>query len=206
MLVDDHAMLREGLRDKFAAAKDIKVQAEAGSGKEALSALAAHPADVVLMDITLPDGNGIDFMQTIKKKYPRCKVLMMTMYDKECYVARALEQGADGYVVKGASFKELLEGVRQVAAGKRYVSSAIALRMDARSKLTGPAPVIESLSPREFEVLIHLCKDSQPIKQIADELGISLKSVSTYQTRLMKKLGLSSKPELIKFAVEAGVV
>jgi DNA-binding NarL/FixJ family response regulator len=205
MLVDDHVMLREGLRDKFAAHHDIKVVAEAGTIAQALEQVEKHRLDVVVLDINLPDGSGLDNIRAIKKKCPKCKVMIVTMYAQERYATHALKQGADGYVAKGEPFEELLAALRRVSAGEHYVSATIARQSKERARHTGRAPGVDSLSPREFEVLTCLGR-GMLMKQIAAQLDIGEKSVSTYQARLMAKLGVTTKVELLKYAVEVGIV
>jgi len=205
MLVDDHAMLRDGLRDKFAAHRDVKVVAEAGTIAQSLEQAEKQRLDVVVFDVNLPDGSGLDNIMTIKKKCPKCKVLILTMYSQERYSTHAFKQGADGYVAKGDSFEELLRAIRRVSMGEHYVSATITRQNMQHDRQTDRLPGIESLSPREFEVLTCIGRGLL-MKQIADKLDISEKSISTYQTRLMAKLGVTTKVELLKYAVEVGIV
>jgi DNA-binding NarL/FixJ family response regulator len=205
MLADDHAMLREGLRSKFDVFSDIKVTGEAGSAKELLEQLKKTPSDVVILDIKLPDANGIFVMQQIKTEHPSCKVIILTMYDHVRYALNALSSGADGFVVKGAPFEELLQAVRDVAANKTFVSSDMASKLLSRVKRDQPKLPLDTLSQREFEVLT-LLSSGLSIKEAAAQLNVSEKSIGTYRMRIMEKLDLSNKADLIRFALESGLL
>jgi two-component system, NarL family, invasion response regulator UvrY len=200
MIVDDHAMLREGLRSKLEASEGIEVVAEAGTARELMSRLAEARPDVLLLDIKLPDGSGIMLIPQVKQARSQCKVIILTMYNHPRYAMHALESGADGFVVKGAPFEELLQGIRKVAGGERYVSSAMAAELAARVARPRKG-TLESLSQREFQVLVEM-GNGYSVKEIAYRLGVSEKSVTTYRTRVMEKLKLANKADLIKFALE----
>ncbi|OGV42577.1 MAG: hypothetical protein A2X46_04750 [Lentisphaerae bacterium GWF2_57_35] len=206
MLADDHAMLREGLRSKFDLCTDIRVTGEAGNARELLAHLKRSPSDVVILDIKLPDANGIRVMQQIKANTPSCKVIILTMYDHVRYAINALGSGADGFVVKGAPFEELLQAVRDVANNKTYVSSDMASKLLSRIKRDQPPQLpLDSLSQREFEVLT-LLSSGLTIKEAATQLNIGEKSITTYRARVMEKLNLSNKADLIRFALESGLM
>lgn len=205
MLVDDHAMLREGLRSKFESCADIQIVGEAASAREFLSKLPAAKPSVAILDMKLPDGNGITLIRQVKEAQPDCRIVVLTMYDHVRYAVHALESGAEGFVVKGAPFDELLKAVRTVAGNGTYVSSAMASKLVGHLKRGKRKGSLESLSQREFEVLI-LLGNGLAIKEIAGQLGVSEKSVTTYRARVMEKLQLASKAEIIRYALEAGLV
>ncbi len=204
MLVDDHAILRQGLRRNFDDSDDIKVVGEAATGEEMIRALGEAKPQVIILDINLPDANGPTLIERAKKMVPNCKVVVLTMYGHVRYALDALSNGADGFVLKGSPFKELLDAVRQVARGRKYVCSEMAPELIGR--ITAPRKnSLENLSKREFEVLTLLGR-GMSLKEAGAQMGINEKTVGTYQTRLMSKLNLTSKADLVKFALQAGLV
>jgi two-component system invasion response regulator UvrY len=204
LLVDDHAMLLEGLARQFTDREDMQVVGRAGTGREALEQAGRLQPDVVTLDVSLPDMSGISLIPHLKALCPTPRILILTMYDHERYAASALEAGADGFLAKGAPFEELERAVREVALGRRYVPLQVAEKLKDRWSAAGSA-ALEALSQREFAVLIELSR-GKPLKQVADELGISDKTVSTYRARLMKKLDLASSSDLVRFALERGLL
>ncbi len=204
LLADDHAMLRQGLRSILEACDDLRVTAEAGSGQEAMERLKQTPCDVVILDLNLPDANGLHLIGRIKTAHPTVKIVVLTMYDHVHYALHALEEGAEGFVVKGASFEELLKSVREVAAGRTYVSSDMASKLLGRVKHGQAKTPLDSLSQREFEVLTMLGR-GMSLKQAAAQLGISEKSATTYRARAMEKLSLSNNADIYRFTLESGL-
>lgn len=205
MLVDDHAMLREGLRDKFKDCGDVECAGEASTAAGLLSSLDSVKPAVVILDLKLPDANGVTLIRQIKDKLPECRVVVLTMYDHPRYASHALESGADGFVVKGAPFEELLTAIRTVTDGRTFVSPSLESKLVARLKGRKRKGSLESLSEREFQVLI-LIGNGLAVKEIAYQLGLSEKSITTYRARLMEKLQLPNRADLIRFAIEAGLV
>ena len=204
MLVDDHAMLLEGLARQFEDLKDVQVVGRATNGRDALRLAEASRPDVVTLDVNLPDLSGLSLIPRLKALAQPPRLLVLTMYDHERYAVSALEAGADGFLAKGAPFDELERAVRELAEGRTYVPAGLTHKLKSRPGSQGTSP-LAALSEREFTVLAALSR-GKPLKQVADELGISDKSVSTYRARLMKKLGLSSGSELVRFALEHGVL
>lgn len=203
LLVDDHAMLLEGLARQFNDRKGFKVVGRATSGKEVMESLARVVPDVITLDVSLPDTSGLNLIPRIKKGYPTVRILMLTMYDHERYVTSALAAGADGFLAKGAPFEELDKAVRDVVAGRGYIPPALAGKLKPASgtkKKRQP-----ELSKREFAVFTSLCR-GQTLKEVSVELGISDKTVSTYRARLLKKLGLAGDSDLIRYAIENGLL
>ena len=205
MLADDHAMLREGLRSKFASSPDIEVVGEAASGKELMAKIATLKPSVMILDMKLPDANGVTLIRQIKASLPNCKIVVLTMYDHVRYAVHALESGADGFVVKGAPFEELLQAIHTVSNGNTFVSSTMASKLVGHLKRGKRKGSLESLSQREFEVLI-LLGNGLSVKEIAYQLGVSEKSVTTYRARVMEKLQMANKTDLIRYAIESGLI
>lgn len=205
MLADDHAMLREGLRSKFANSPDIEVLGEAASAKELMTKIATLNPSVMILDMKLPDANGVTLIHQIKTALPNCKIVVLTMYDHVRYAVHALESGANGFVVKGAPFEELLQAIRTVSNGSTFVSSTMTSKLAGHLRRGKRKGSLESLSQREFEVLI-LLGNGLSVKQIAYQLGVSEKSVTTYRARVMEKLQMTNKTDLIRYAIESGLI
>jgi DNA-binding NarL/FixJ family response regulator len=205
MLADDHAMLREGLRSKLANSPDIEIVGEAGCAKELTASIASLKPSVIILDLKLPDANGVTLIRQIKSALPHCKIVVLTMYDHVRYAVHALESGADGFVVKGAPFEELLQAIHAVMSGNTFVSSSMASKLAGHLKRGKRKGSLESLSQREFEVLI-LLGNGLSVKEIAYQLGVSEKSVTTYRARVMDKLQMANKTDLIRYAIESGLI
>lgn len=208
VIADDHALMREGLRFILHATGTMHVVAEASTGNEAVSAVERHRPDVVLMDITMPDLNGIEATRMIATRRCATRVIILSMHTNAEHVYQALRAGAMGYVVKEAAGREVVEAIRQVTSGGTYVSPAIdtlprLAPVRSGGTLTGPSP-LERLTPRERQVLQLAC-DGKTNAETAAALGLSPKSVETYRSRLMGKLGVSSTAELVKLAVLHGL-
>ena len=200
LICDDHTIIREGLRQILQKLPDVVNIKEAGSAKEAFVQLNDETFDIVLLDITLPDKNGLDTLQSIKAKYPSVKVLIVSMHPYEQYAIRALKLGASGYLRKDTSPNELLSAIRKIANGGIYVSESLAENM-AMQLNNGNLLKHEILSNREFEIMLRLSNGTS-LQEIGDELFISNKTVSTYRSRLMKKMGFTKNTDLTKYCIE----
>lgn len=203
LLVDDHAMLLEGLARQFGDRKGLKVIGRVGSGKEVLNFLKQQTPDVITLDVSLPDISGINLIPQIKKACPGARILVLTMYDHERYAASAMDAGAEGFLAKGAPFEELDRAVREIHSGHTYLSPDLAKVL--QKKKVEKTESSSQLSEREFVVFTALCQ-GRTLKDVADELGISDKTVSTYRSRLMKKIGVTTDSELIRYAMEKGLI
>jgi DNA-binding NarL/FixJ family response regulator len=195
LLVDDHPLVREGLRARLAGQPGLEVVGEAGNAAEAFEVVESARPDLVLMDVGMKDVNGIELTAQLLARSPALKVLMLSMYDNPEYVHRAMQAGAQGYVLKDAPSHEIIEAIAAVGAGQTYLSPAISGRL-LRSQT--PRPV---LSMRECEILACLAK-GYASKQIAAELGLSTRTVETHRQNIRRKLNLEGQAELIKYAVE----
>jgi DNA-binding NarL/FixJ family response regulator len=194
-IVDDHALVRDGLRARLAALGWVQVVGEAASAVEARGAIGAHAPDVVLMDIGMKDTNGLDFAAELLAARPDLRVLMLSMYDNPEYVQRALQAGARGYVLKDAPAEELVAALEAVAAGGTFLSPAVSSRLFRNQQ---PRPL---LTPRESEILTALGRGASS-KQIAAELGLSVRTVEAHRQNIRRRLELDSLAELIRYAVE----
>jgi len=201
-LADDHAVMRDGLRLLLEMQPDLRVIGEAANGREAVRKAQIRCPDVMIMDIAMADLNGIEATRQVRALCPDTRVVVLSMYSTEEHVARALQAGALGYVVKESAGAEVLEAVRAVYAGRQYLSPKIAASQpNPRRANLSP---LQSLSEREREIL-QLMVEGHSSAQIAGLLGLSPKTVETYRSRLMHKLGLHDLPSLVKFAIQHGL-
>ena len=203
ILVDDHAIVRSGLRQLLGNAPDLRVAGEAADGHSLLALLRAGLPHVVLLDLSMPGLSGVDLIKRIKAEYPQLPVLVLTMHVEAQIVARVLRAGASGYVTKDAEPAALQAAVRKVAAGGRYIDPSL-----VDSVIFSPGGDSDSphdlLSPRELQVMERIAA-GQALGQIADELHLSPKTVSTHKMRLMQKLGLQTNADLLKYALRHGI-
>ena len=203
LLADDHALMREGLRALLTTATDIEVVGEVRTGREAERQVARLNPDVVLMDIAMPELNGIEAARVIHLRCPAVRIVMLSMHATAEYVYRAFEAGACGYLLKEVAVEEVITAVRAVHAGKRYLSPALAESVPDPGAGHARGPV-DSLSTRERQVL-QLVVEGCTSSEIAGMFHLSPKSVETYRSRLMSKLGVRDVPSLVKFALEHGL-
>ena len=203
LLVDDHAVVRSGMRTILEDHVHHVHVEEAANGDAALDVL-AHGFDVVVLDLSMPGRSGIDLLTEIKHRYPKLPVLIMSFHAEELFAVRALRAGAAGYLMKSAAPEELAAAVNKVVRGGRYVTEAVADRLAASIDNTHRAPH-ERLSDREFDVMRGLASGSS-VSELAEQMHLSVKTVSTYRTRLLEKMGMSSNAELTRYAINNGLV
>jgi DNA-binding NarL/FixJ family response regulator len=194
LLVDDHPLVRDGLRARLEAVPGFEVVAEAGSAAEALEAARAHGPGLVLMDINMRGKNGIEATAAFRDRFPDIAVLVLSMHDKQEYVSQAMAAGARGYVLKDAPGKDIVVAIDTVMSGGIYYSAALARQLVR-------APAREELTLREREVLRHIA-NGESNKRIARELDLSVRTVETHRLNIKRKLGIEGQAELIKFAVQ----
>jgi DNA-binding NarL/FixJ family response regulator len=205
LIADDHSVVAEGLRHLVEAERDIEVVACVADGREAVQQARDTQPDVVLMDLSMPELNGADATRAILERDPKCRVIVLSMYSQREYVRRALKAGAAGYVVKRSAAKEVVEAIRAVHAGQRYLSPRVAdvvLEDYSDGKQDDP---LTRLSAREREVL-QLLAEGRTGAQIAERLSLSQKTVETYRARLVEKLGIRDLAGLVRFAIQKGLV
>ncbi len=204
LLADDHALMREGLRALLGATPDIEVVGEVGTGREAAAQILQLNPDVVLMDVAMPDLNGIDAARAIHLKFPAIRIVMLSMHATAEYVYRAFEVGASGYLSKEVAVEEVITAVRTVHGGGRYLSPALAESVPDPAASGHARSPIDRLSMRERQVLQRVSEGKTSI-EIARMIHLSPSSVKTYRSRLMMKLGVGDVPSLVKFALEHGL-
>ncbi|MBI2165191.1 MAG: response regulator transcription factor [Chloroflexi bacterium] len=205
LLVDDHAVVRAGVRALLHAEGDFEVVGEASNGRQALEKAAHLRPDIVLMDITLPDISGLEAMAQIKEAVPETRIVVLTMHEDEDYFFRALHAGASGYVVKGSSSESILAALRAVEQGGVFLYPSMAKSLVADYLREGEGQKTASLSAREMEVL-RLIGDGLTNKEIASRLGITIATAQTHRTRIMQKLGLHTVAEIIRYGVRKGII
>jgi two-component system response regulator NreC len=203
--VDDHAVVRSGLKLVLEAEDDIEVVAEAGNMREAVFAVRREKPDVVLMDLVMPGGSGIDATPAVLKEAPEAKVLVLSMQDDPVYVREAFAAGASGYVLKEGADTELVQAVREVAAGGRYVHPALGARLAVAEAEERRRHEEDPLSDREREVL-RLLALGYTNQEIAKTLYLSVRTVETHRAHIMQKLHLASRAELVRYALEQGLL
>ncbi len=206
ILADDHSIVRSGLRQLLDSTEGLQVAGEAAHGEALLALLAQTPADIVLLDLSMPGLSGVDLINRIHHTHPNLPILILSMHVEAPIVARVLRAGASGYATKDCDSQTLVTAVRRVAEGGRFIDpslvDSVVFQLD-RPDGTGGLPH-ETLSPREREVLERIAS-GQALGQIADDLHLSPKTVSTHKMRLMQKLGLQTNADLLKYAVRHGI-
>jgi DNA-binding NarL/FixJ family response regulator len=200
-IVDDHAIVRSGLKQFFADQVDLRVVGEAASGSEAVDLVRTTELDVLVMDLSMPGQSGIDALAKIRTTAPDVGILILSGYPEKHYALNLIRQGASGYLNKDCDPDEILKAIRAIALGKRYITPAVAELMAQRLEGKNDVPAHEQLSEREFQVFLKLAK-GQTAGEIAGALLLSVKTVSTYRTRLMEKMGLHSNSDLTYYALK----
>ncbi|MDP1534825.1 MAG: response regulator transcription factor [Rubrivivax sp.] len=205
LIVDDHAIVREGLKQILAEVDDIVVAGEADCSSRALQMARRESWDMVLMDITMPDRSGIETLELMKKEHPGLQVLMLSMHRETQYAVRALKSGAAGYLNKQSAPAQLVDAIRMVASGKKYISAEVA--QELASQVSGERDTLphEGLSNREYQTLCMIAS-GLPVSAIADKLALSVKTISMYRARLLKKMQLKNNAELTHYAIKNGLL
>jgi len=205
LIADDHAIVRPGLRQFIADHADMQVAAEASTGAEAIAAVRAQEFDVVLLDISMPDKNGIDTLKTIKHVRPELPVLMLSAYAEDQYAVNLLRAGAAGYLNKEAASQQLVGAIRTVVLGRKFVSPTLAQILADGVSGDADRPLHAELSQREFQIFCKLAAGAA-VSKIADELNLSVKTVSTYRTRVLEKMAMKSNADLTYYAIKNGLI
>jgi len=201
LIVDDHAVVRGGLRQFLAGTDDLKITAEAATGAEAVDLVKGGEWSLVLLDIALPDLSGLEVLKRIKRLRPDLPVLIFSMFSEDEFAIPSLEAGASGYLNKDSPPSQILGAIRTVVDGARYISPTLAEKLLAGVAPAGRKLAHEALSPRETEVLLMLSKGTT-LTRIGDSLHLSVKTVSTYRSRILEKLGVQSNAELTRYVIE----
>ena len=202
--VDDHPVVRRGLKQIIAAEQDMQVVGEAENAQEAIRVIRETACDAVVLDITLPDASGLDVLSQLKSEHPTLPVLIMSIHEEELYALRVLRAGASGYLMKDSIPEELIKAIRKITAGGKYISSSLAEKL--ASDLSSPeTPLHEKLSDREFQIMC-LIASGKSLKEIGEALCISGKTVSSYRARILEKMNMSTNADLTRYALEHHLV
>jgi len=205
LIADDHAIVRAGLKQFIADQPDMQVAGEAATGSEAIQLVRASEFDVVLLDISMPDKNGIDTLKTLRHVKPELPVLMLSAYAEDQYAVNLLRAGASGYLNKEAASTQLVGAIRTVVQGRKYVSPSLAQILADGVSGDAEKPLHAELSQREFQIFCKLAAGAA-VSKIADELNLSVKTVSTYRTRILEKMAMKSNADLTYYAIKNGLI
>lgn len=205
LIADDHAIVREGLKQILAETADMLVFGEATNGREVLEQVRKEDFDLVLLDIAMPGKDGLDTLKELKMEKPKLPVLVLSIYPEEQYAVRLLKAGAAGYLTKESAPEELIAAIRKVSQKGKYISASLAEKLAFYLEADVEKPIHEMLSDREYKVML-LIASGKTVKEIADELCLSIKTISTYRVRALNKMGLKNNSEFTYYALKHGLV
>ena len=205
MLVDDHAVVRQGLKQILVEAFNDGLFGEAQNAAEALSLVRQQPWDIIVLDLTLPGESGLDVLKQIRHDYPQLPVLILSMHPENQYAVRTIKAGAAGYLTKESAPEELVQAIRKIQSGGKYISDSVAEKLAIHVVADDDKPPHERLSDREYQIMCMIASGKE-VKQIADELSLSVKTVSTYRTRLLEKMNMQTNAELTYYAISNQLV
>lgn len=205
IIADDHKLFREGLKQILKDEPDIKVVDEAGTGQEALYKIEKHDVHILILDISMPGLSGLDVLKQLKSSKSKAAVLVLSMYPEEQYALRAIKLGASGYITKASASDELILAIRKISKGGTYISSSIAEKLIFSLKNDSEPHLHHKLSDREFQIL-QLIASGKTMTQIADELCLSVKTISTYRSRILEKMNMKGNAELIHYAIKHNLI
>jgi len=200
LIADDHAVVREGLKQILAELEDSTAITEASHGQEVLEKIHQSRFDIILLDISMPGQSGLEILKQIKNEKPEISVLVLSMYPEDQYAVRALKAGASGYLTKESAPQELIQAIQRIASGRKYITPSLAEKLAYDFDKDYEKPLHESLSDREFQVM-RLLAAGKTVKEIGGDLFLSIKTVSTYRTRILEKMELNNNAELIHYAI-----
>ena len=205
LIADDHAVFRRGLKETLAEAFSRVAFGEAKTAQETLEHVRRQDWDLVILDISMPGKSGLDILDDLRRLRPKLPILLLSMHPEQQFARRALKSGAAGYLTKDSVTEELKEAVKKIVAGGRYVSATLAEKLAVDLRLGADTPLHELLSDREFQVL-RMIASGKTVKDISEELGLSVKTVSTYRARILEKTGMRTNAELIRYALQTQIV
>ncbi len=201
LIADDHAIFREGLKHILEEHPDIIVADEAGNGQEVLDYVWKNEYDMILLDIGMPGMPALEVLKQVKNEKPRLPVLVLSMYPEDQYAVRFIRAGASGYLTKESAPEELITAIRKITAGRKYITSSVAEKLADEVEPDAEKPAHHTLSDREFEVF-RLIASGKTVKQIADDLYLSVKTISTYRSRILEKMKMKTNAELMHYALK----
>jgi DNA-binding NarL/FixJ family response regulator len=205
LVADDHAIVRKGLRQIVSETPDIIVTDEASTGHEVIDKVRANDYDAIILDISMPGGDGLSLLKLIKKEKPRLPILVLSVHPEDQYAIRSLKAGAAGYLTKESAPDELITAIRRVSVGRKYVSALLAEKLALQIEFDSEKKLHEKLSDREYQVLCMMASGKR-IKEISHELCLSVKTISTYRARILEKMRMKNNAELTHYAIKHGLV
>lgn len=205
LIADDHAVVRAGVRQILSEHPDIRLVGEASTGQEALDKVRRGGCDVLILDLTMPGMSGLDVLKQIRGEYPRLPVLVLTMHPEDQYAVRTVKAGASGYLTKKSVPDQLVRAIRRVVAGHKYITPEVADRLVEEVKHDAGEPPHAALSDREFQILL-LIAGGRTVSEIARDINLSVKTVSTYRSRILEKMGMKTNAELTHYAFQQKLV
>jgi two-component system invasion response regulator UvrY len=205
LIADDHPIVREGFKQVLSETTDMVVAGEASNGQEVLNLIRKNKYDVVLLDISMPGMSGLEILKELRSEHPKLPILIVSIYPEEQYAVRAFRAGASGYLTKASAPHELIEAIRKVSQGGRYVSSSLAEELTYYLDVDATRAPHETLSDREYQVML-LIASGKTVSRIAEELCLSVKTISTYRTHILKKMNLKNNAEITLYAVQNKLV
>ena len=205
LIADDHPIVRKGLKQILAETPNIVVAGEASNGVDVLRKVLKDEYDMVLLDISMPGRDGIDILKELKTLKPNLPVLVLSIYPEDQYAVRVLRAGAYGYLTKESAPEELISAIKTVSVGRRYISPSVAETLVFNLDSNTPKQPHEKLSDREYQVM-HLIASGKTVKQISEDLSLSVKTISTYRARILEKMKMTNIPELIRYVIKNGLV
>ena len=205
LISDDHAIVREGIKQILADTNDLVAAGEATNGHEVIELVRRQDWDMVLLDLAMPGKDGLETLKDIKREKPKLPVLVLSIYPEEQYAVRALKAGASGYLTKESAPEELIAAIRRVSQGGKYISSSLAEKLASHLEVDAEKPVHETLSDREYQVMLMIAS-GKTVKEIGDEMCLSVKTVSTYRARALSKMGMKNNSEFTYYAIKHGLI
>jgi DNA-binding NarL/FixJ family response regulator len=204
-IVDDHVLVREGLNKILLLESDFTIVGESDCAYQALELLGTASCDVLVLDIALPDKSGLEILKEVKVRYPKMRVLMLSIYPEERYALRALKNGADGYLTKNSAAEDLIAALRTIMSGKKYISPLVAQELADHLNQQSDRPAHTALSDREFQIML-LLGSGKTVTQVAQELHLSVSTVNTHRTHLLGKMKLKTNCEIVRYVIENHLV
>ncbi len=205
LIADDHELIREGLKKVLKKEQDFHVAGEASNIVELFNLLDKDEAEIVILDISMPGRTGLDSIGELRNMYPKIKILVLSMHPEERFAVRALKAGASGYMTKESAALDLVKAIRKISGGGKYISSALAEYLAMEIGLDNDKPLHENLSNREYEIMIMISL-GKSVSEIAEELSLSINTITSYRTRLMDKMNMKTNAEIIRYALKQQLV